>query len=149
MRPIFSSTCSPDCAVCSEGYARGFGNTCSQCTDERRRIAIALLAIVSVVVMAIVMGSFWFLPPGSGVYNAGNPPANQRRKSAAHSFRKARAFQALKIVVVAWQIISQASCSTPFCSDSFSILIYKMRILFGQDLSMVFLLSGNTKLPII
>lgn len=38
-----------DCAVCSEGYGRGAGNECHQCTGHFRRVMYTLAALVALI----------------------------------------------------------------------------------------------------
>ncbi|CAN0516643.1 unnamed protein product, partial [Laminaria digitata] len=45
----------PYCSVCSEGYGRGFSNTCHSCDNSRGKLLIAVGAIVSIVVLLLLV----------------------------------------------------------------------------------------------
>ena len=96
----------PVCAVCEDGYTAGLGRTCSECSAERRSATITAGAILVAVVVAAVVRGLKAL--GTGI----------RQSTAIESFfsgnvsgdgPRAKARQSLKIIVVSWQIITQAS----------------------------------------
>lgn len=55
---------STDCAVCSDGYGRGIGNTCHSCSNTTSRWLIAVGSIVSVFVLLSLLLAVVFLIGG-------------------------------------------------------------------------------------
>lgn len=81
------------CAVCIDGYARGLGYTCLECSERRRVVAIAITVVILVIIIIIIiLRSF----------------ENRFSSQSLARLRTAKAFQALKIIFVVWQIVTQA-----------------------------------------
>lgn len=107
----------PDCAVCKDGYARGLGNACLKCSHERRNAVIVVAVVIFVlIVMVIIAGIRSLTHPGE----EHNLPLCRMMKAAISRFKGARAYQALKIMVVSWQIVTQASIGEQFPQNSCS-----------------------------
>ncbi|CAN0030927.1 unnamed protein product [Scytosiphon promiscuus] len=90
----------PFCAVCSEGYTRGLGYTCSECNIYRRNWTIGVALVLFAV--AVVVGVFGVRYLNSSA----KQPAGGRIQSR---FERSTIGQGLKIVIVSWQIVSQFS----------------------------------------
>ena len=90
-----------------DGYARGLGYLCTECSDERRGALIAaVVVIVVLVVVAVMMGVHSF---ASDTRRATSQPCG-----CGGRFRRMAVHQSLKIMVVSWQIVTQAStCVAP------------------------------------
>ncbi|CAN0227090.1 unnamed protein product, partial [Ascophyllum nodosum] len=98
----------PFCAVCIAGYARDLGYICTKCTRARRVAVITVGVATAIVLIAIVVIGIRFL------HTTEDPEARLRPRNQAvariHAqLKRATACQAVKIVVVSWQIVSQAS----------------------------------------
>ena len=107
--PLRHASCShqsPDCAVCLDGYARGFGNSCIECSGQRRSAMIAFTAVVVVALVASIVIGIQSLEVDTEAHSCS---PRQVLKMVYHQIRRTRASQALKIMVVSWQIVTQAS----------------------------------------
>ncbi|CAM9706213.1 unnamed protein product [Ascophyllum nodosum] len=96
----------PYCAVCLDGYARGFGNSCIECSGQRRSAMIAFTAVVVVALVASIVIGIQSLEVDTEAHSCS---PRQVLKMVYHQIRRTRASQALKIMVVSWQIVTQAS----------------------------------------
>ena len=103
----------PVCAVCADGYTSGLAYTCSECNEERRIAAIATPTIVLLTVVAMFVRRFTFLRSSGGqtVAEETSPGGDNARDQR---FIGAPATQALKILLVSWQIVTQASANDPY-----------------------------------
>lgn len=95
-----------DCAVCTDGYARGLGNLCLKCSEERRSGVIALASVFIVVIVAAIVTH---IPSLAFDTEAGSFLPRRVLEMARSRFKGARMYQAFKIVVVSWQIVTQVS----------------------------------------
>ena len=95
--------------MCADDYSGGLGYACSQCNEERRSATIAVAAVVLVAVVAIVAQGLRFLGTYAGRTVAGEAVLSGNQTGVQSLFTGARASQALKVVVVSWQIVTQAS----------------------------------------
>ena len=88
------------CAICSDGYTRGFGYLCSECNEGRRNstvaaaIALLLVAASMVALSVIYLGSY--------------------ARTQATKFMRARLWfervstsQGFKVIIVSWQIVAK------------------------------------------
>lgn len=82
--------------MCSEGYSASLAFTCTKCVDDRGGIAILVVAAVSVLGAAIAL--YRHLVSGE---------MDGARRGIIHRFIKRLPLQAIKIVVVVWQILTQ------------------------------------------
>lgn len=96
----------PDCAVCGVGYARGLGNLCLKCSHERYGAVIAVAVVIFVVVVMVIIDGIRSLTHPSV---ADNLPLRRTLSAVVSRFKGSRVYQALKIMVVSWQIVTQAS----------------------------------------
>eukprot|EP00903_Cladosiphon_okamuranus_P006562 g6410.t1 len=99
----------PYCAVCETGYSPSLANTCTRCSSSRRRGLLAATVIAAVVAVLAVAAIFKFLL---------STEVEEEKIGWFHSrVLRAVPVQALKIVVVVWQILTQfadaASISYP------------------------------------
>ena len=99
------------CAVCADGHTAGLGFACTACSGVRRKATIALGVVLLVAAAVMMVASLHFL----GFLSSGIPTGLQascgRFRRAASRLKCSKATQALKIVIVSWQIVTQASCS--------------------------------------
>ena len=99
------------CAVCAEGHTPGLGFTCVKCSGVRRNMTIGLGAVLLGAAVVMVAVSLNFL----GSSASGTPKrlhaSCERFRRVISRLRSTKATQALKIVIVSWQIVTQASCS--------------------------------------
>lgn len=98
--------------MCADGYTSGLGYTCSECSADRRTAAIVLATIGLVAVVATVSYSLKFPRSSAGQVVADGNFFGAGRVGVQPIIR-ARAFQALKVLVVSWQIVTQASAHGP------------------------------------
>lgn len=101
-----------DCAICTDGFSRGLGYTCLKCNMERRYVAIAIAVIIPVGILALVTHGMKMLRSGNGQERSFSRRSLARKRSR---FMMARTFQALKIIIVSWQIITQVGTTNIFC----------------------------------
>lgn len=92
------------CAVCEDGYSLGLGYTCSACDEGRRNYTTAVAAIVAVFTALAVVVSVRYLGA-----SAKELAAERIQSVIQDRFERSRVSQGLKIVIVSWQIVSQAS----------------------------------------
>ncbi len=112
-----SSPGPPVCAVCAEGYTPDIGYACSRCIAGRRAATITVLSVLllTAVVLTAALGVRHLrsrrddaqAPIGGGSGAASRGLARIRSR-LWHS----RVAQTVKIIVVSWQIITQASGAT-------------------------------------
>lgn len=105
---VSSSPCKslylPDCAVCDEGYAPGMAYSCHQCSKGRTSLALALAAIVSLAVLAVLVVIGRKLMFGTAM-----TPHDARLATSSwcQRIRQAIPYQAVKILIMVWQIVTQ------------------------------------------
>lgn len=98
----------PVCAVCADGYTSGLAYTCSECNEDRRIAAIATATIVLLIVVAMFARSLKFLRSSAGQAVAEETSPTGDNAGGQH-FIRTSASQALKVLLVSWQIITQVS----------------------------------------
>ena len=87
-----------DCAVCSKDYVNGPAFTCKKCSEKTSGIAIAaVLGVVGFIIMVMICS---FLLSGK---------IEGSRWGLVDAIMRYIPLQALKIIIVAWQILTQAS----------------------------------------
>lgn len=84
----------PDCSVCSEGYATTVANACSKCSDGKGAAIVVVLAIA----VLVALGLLWHMV---AIEQDGRP------QGVVVRVWKVLPLQAIKIVTVAWQIVTQ------------------------------------------
>ena len=104
-----SCTCSPgcwpllfwtDCSICSDGYTAQLGFSCNECSENNSRgIAVAVVLVVAVVIAAVSMISY--VMSGEAGLGAG--------QGVIDCLTRYIPLQSVKIVIVAWQILTQVS----------------------------------------
>lgn len=105
--PSFPSS-SIVCAECAEDYSLGLGYTCSECDEDRRKWTIAVAVILLVAAAFAVTVSVGYLGASTKESSAARIPSLVRER-----FGRSWVSQGFKIIIVSWQIVSQASdCST-------------------------------------
>ena len=92
-----------DCAICSEGYTAQLGFTCRDCSDSAGGIAIASFIVVATVFGVIVVVSYVV---SGEVGDKGHRFAVQLKRYIP--------LQSVKIVIVAWQILTQVRGRTRY-----------------------------------
>lgn len=104
--------CSPSssivCAGCAEDYSLGLGYTCSECDEGRRKWTTALAVILLAAAAVAVTLSVGYLGAST------KESATEGILSLIQErFGRSWVSQGLKVIIVSWQIVSQASgCST-------------------------------------
>lgn len=106
----------PVCAVCADGYTSDIGYACSRCTSGRRAATIAVISVLllAVVALTVALGVRHLrsrrdeahAPTGGGSGAASRAGGVARIGSRLW---RSRVTQTVKIIVVSWQIITQAS----------------------------------------
>lgn len=84
-----------DCAVCSHRYTESLSYTCRECSDDKVTV-VAWLALPSTIALALLFLGYM---------------VSKERRSAKRVFIKTLQklpLQSTKIVIVAWQIITEA-----------------------------------------
>ncbi|CAM9812920.1 unnamed protein product, partial [Ectocarpus sp. 6 AP-2014] len=89
----------PYCAVCETGYAPSLAHTCTRCSSSRREGSIAATVIAALVSVFTIVTIFQYML--STQHEEGIVGCFYRR------ILKAVPLQALKIIVVVWQILTQ------------------------------------------
>lgn len=98
------------CAVCAGGYTAGLSYTCSKCSADRRNAVIASAGVLlfAVAVAAIALGVKLLRRSGARDTQERRLPS-RTTEILQTCFKRIMGSPALKIVIVAWQIVSQAS----------------------------------------
>ena len=86
--------------MCESGYSPSLAHTCTRCSSSRRQGLLAATVIAALVALAVVVAIFKFLL-STKVVEEENVGWFHRR------VLRAVPVQALKIVVVVWQILTQ------------------------------------------
>lgn len=84
--------------MCSNGYATGFAFTCTKCSETNSLLTLVLAVFCATMVLVVVTSHLVSKETADG----GN------RVSAIHRLQKRFWFQPIKIVIVVWQIVTQA-----------------------------------------
>lgn len=92
----FGFSCGADCAVCSEGYTSELGFVCRKCVGSAGGIAIAVVLAAVLLVAALAVVSYVM----SG-------ESGERRPGLVDRVARYVPLQSFKIVIVAWQILTQ------------------------------------------
>ena len=87
-----------DCAICSEGYTAQPGFVCNECSSSTAGVVLAVVLAVVALIVAVAVVSYATTGEGKG-------------KGRGLVARVARyiPLQSVKIVIVAWQILTQVS----------------------------------------
>lgn len=102
----------PVCTVCIHGYSRGVGHTCSKCSRQRRLTGVIIMGVAVVgLITAVGFGQGYFKSTSSAAVSGMTERTLSSRglEIIQSRLRATRAFQALKIIVVSWQIVTQVS----------------------------------------
>lgn len=86
-----------DCSVCTDNYVKGTGFTCTKCSENIWGIIAAVTTLVITVVIAFAAVKYVM-----SVENVTRPGF------IARLFRRVP-LQSVKIIIVAWQILTQVS----------------------------------------
>lgn len=92
------------CAVCADGYADGSGYTCSECNGARRMSTIGIAIALLVVAAALVTTSVSYLGSSKEVSTV-----EGLKSMCLARLEGSILSHGLKIVIVSWQIVSEAS----------------------------------------
>lgn len=94
--PVCSRLCGTDCAVCSKGYTAQIGQKCSKCSDSTGGIVLAaVLAVLALLAAAAVVS---YVTSGERAVKG---------QGIVERVGRYIPLQSLKIVIVAWQILTQ------------------------------------------
>lgn len=98
------------CAVCAEGYTTGVGYACVRCTGSRRGAAIAVVSAILLVAVAVALViGVKHRRRSSASTSVEESPAMRRLARVKSHLKRSGATQAIKTIIVSWQIITQAS----------------------------------------
>lgn len=86
----------PDCSVCSEGYRTTLAFRCRQCSDGNSAVVFVVLAIVFLAALAFV----WHMV---------SIEKEDSTRGVVVRVEKVVPLQSIKIIIVAWQIVTQVS----------------------------------------
>ena len=89
-----------DCSVCSDGYSEKLGFTCSKCSKDSA-VGIVVAAILSIAALFAAVCVVWYLISGEAGLSAG--------QGVIGFLTRYIPLQSVKIVIVAWQILTQVS----------------------------------------
>lgn len=92
-----------DCSVCSDGYNSELGFICSECADSVD--AIVLAAVLAVVALVVTAGTISYVMSGETEVSG---------SGVVERLRRYIPLQSLKIIVVAWQILTQVNFIVDF-----------------------------------
>lgn len=85
--------------MCSEGYSERLGFSCSRCAENSAGgIAVAVFLSAAIVVLAVAVVSYG---------TSGKAGGDAGRGTAVERLTRYIPLQSVKIVIVAWQIITQ------------------------------------------
>lgn len=101
---------SPDCAVCASGYTAGISHTCYAC-DGATAAAAKAAAITLMLISALVLLSAYKYLTSAGTSDV---PEQSSLHACLSRIKQAFPLQAVKILIVAWQIITEV------CHDTFA-----------------------------
>lgn len=121
------------CAVCADGYARGVGYTCTQCSGSRRTVTITVvlaLLVAAMLITVVVCAKSAECSVAEKTMTTTTSLFCGRLRTSLSRFECTKASQALKIVIVAWQIVTQAS-KCPNAKNVLNILLVQM-VLFEK-----------------
>lgn len=85
-----------DCAVCSDGYTSELGFVCRKCVGSAGGIVLA--AVLTAVLLAAVVAVVSYVMSGE---------SGERRRGLVDRVARYVPLQSFKIVIVAWQILTQ------------------------------------------
>lgn len=92
-----------DCSICSEGYTEQLSFRCGKC-PENSAGGIAVAVVLAVVVLLVAAAAVSYLMSGeAGV---------SRERGVIERLTQYIPLQSVKIVIVAWQILTQVSGGT-------------------------------------
>lgn len=92
-------------------YARGLGYLCMKCSEGRRGAFIAVAVVIFVVLGAAAIFLVVSIRNSTSDNEAVVSKTERVLKRVRLRLRRVRAYQSMKIIVVSWQIITQASIS--------------------------------------
>ena len=86
----------PDCSVCSKSYSPGLNFVCQKCSDSTNGIAVTVVIIALVIAFGLTIFSYLV---SAEVGGAGRGIVDRVTRWVP--------MQSIKIIVVAWQILTQ------------------------------------------
>ena len=94
-----------DCAICSDGYTEGLGFTCNKCSNTSA--GVALMVVVFAVIIVVIVFLVLYLISGE---------LELTRRGFVKRLLRYIPLQSIKIIIVAWQILTQVRPVTAICS---------------------------------
>lgn len=98
----------PDCAVCADDYAWGEGYTCIECRNATAHTTQVLGIVVLVILAGVLARVLQYLVSLPRPTSGRNMSRWQRYITRAY---QAIPIQAIKIIIVAWQIITEVGAT--------------------------------------
>ena len=95
-RCVFSLNNKTDCAVCGDGYVASLGFTCDKCSGNTKGIIVA--SIFAAVFVSVVVAIVWHLMSSE---------TRGTNRGIVNYVTRRVPIQAVKIIIVAWQILTQ------------------------------------------
>ncbi|CAN0183065.1 unnamed protein product [Scytosiphon promiscuus] len=138
----------PYCAVCQEGYAQGYQYICSSCVGENKRTAIGVsvaLFFVAMVAVALVIADLVRVDDE----NSTDTASTWGKRLTSYRDRMAHVvpLTSVKIVLVAWQIVTQFSSVVhvvyPGVYEKFLSVLNVVNFNFGFILSVSCIVDTN------
>ena len=103
-----------DCAVCGDGYVASLGFSCERCSKNTKSVVVA--SIFAGVSAVVVVGAIRYLMSAE-IQGEG--------KGVVDRMTRRVPVQAMKIVIVAWQILTQVTqVQAHFPSSTLQLRIY-------------------------
>ena len=92
-----SSPTGIDCSVCSDGYTRSIGYRCDKCSTSSAGLVLMAVLVTAAVVAIIFLGR----------YMMSEEHGQDTRRGFVEHLMRYIPLQSVKIVIVAWQILTQ------------------------------------------
>lgn len=96
LTPLARHRCEPDCSICVDGYAASFGFACDKCVDKAGGVVVVVVLVLTILLAAAVIATHTI----SGQLEGGGRGRIER-------LTRYIPLQSVKIVIVAWQIVTQ------------------------------------------
>ena len=94
---MMSYFCRPiDCAVCRQDYVASLGFTCNKCSDSTKGIAMAF--VFTAISVAVLAAAMWYLMSSE---------IREEERGVMGQVIRRLLVQSGKIIIVAWQILTQ------------------------------------------
>lgn len=93
-----------DCSLCEDGYTSGVGFSCIKCTPSNKKLSIALVATLAVILVVACVAIVLHLLSGEMTGTG---------RGCIDRMARRIPLQSVKVIIVAWQILTQVSYVYP------------------------------------